>query len=75
MAVGDDTVAMESVLECDQERSALLKREKELVPLLAAEGRCVCVCAVCVCVCVCVHVCVCVCVTYMYMGEVGSVWV
>lgn len=29
--VGDDTVAVESVLECDVERTALLKREKELL--------------------------------------------
>ncbi|KAL5491328.1 hypothetical protein EMCRGX_G016598 [Ephydatia muelleri] len=36
--VGDDTVAVESVLECDEERTALLKREKELVVSLAAEG-------------------------------------
>eukprot|EP00731_Ephydatia_muelleri_P015000 Em0008g720a len=32
------TVAVESVLECDEERTALLKREKELVVSLAAEG-------------------------------------
>ena len=31
--VGDDTVAVESVLECDMERTALLKREKELLAL------------------------------------------
>ena len=31
--VGDDTVAVESVLECDEERTALLKREKELLSL------------------------------------------
>jgi ATP-binding cassette subfamily F protein 3 len=29
--VGDDTVAVESVLECDVERTALLKREHELL--------------------------------------------
>ena len=29
--VGDDTVAVESVLECDVERTTLLKREKELL--------------------------------------------
>ncbi len=29
--VGDDTTAVESVLESDEERSRLLKREKELV--------------------------------------------
>ena len=42
--VGDDTIAVESVLECDEERFALLKREKELVALLGAEGRYVLVC-------------------------------
>lgn len=29
--VGDDTSAVDSVLECDQERSRLLRRERELV--------------------------------------------
>ena len=29
--VGDDTVAVDSVLECDMERNALLKRESELL--------------------------------------------
>lgn len=31
--VGDDTVAVESVLECDMERTALLKRERDLLAL------------------------------------------
>ena len=29
--VGDETTAVDSVLECDQERTKLLRREKELV--------------------------------------------
>ena len=29
--VGDDTTALDSVLECDEERSHLLKMEQELV--------------------------------------------
>lgn len=29
--MGDETTAVDSVLECDQERTKLLRREKELI--------------------------------------------
>lgn len=34
--VGDDTIALDSVLECDTVRSNLLKREKEINALINA---------------------------------------
>lgn len=34
---GDDTLAIDSVLECDEKRSSLLKREKEINEKLHSE--------------------------------------
>ena len=36
--VGDDTLALQSVLECDEERERLLKRERELLAKSATDG-------------------------------------
>ena len=36
--VGDDTLALQSVLECDEEREKLLKRERELLAKSSADG-------------------------------------
>ena len=36
--VGDDTLALQSVLECDEERERLLKRERELLTKSATDG-------------------------------------
>ena len=36
--VGDDTLALQSVLECDEEREKLLKRERELLTKSSADG-------------------------------------
>jgi ATP-binding cassette subfamily F protein 3 len=33
---GDDTIALESVLECDEERNSLLKEEKEIALRLSS---------------------------------------
>lgn len=37
--VGDDTPAIQAVLECDQEREELLREEAELLKILQASGR------------------------------------
>ena len=36
--VGDDTPALQSVLECDEEREKLLRRERELLAGTQSEG-------------------------------------
>ena len=36
--VGDDTLALQSVLECDEERERLLKRERELLAKSSVDG-------------------------------------
>ena len=36
--VGDDTLALQSVLECDEEREKLLKRERELLAKSSVDG-------------------------------------
>ena len=36
--VGDDTLALQSVLECDEEREKLLKREREMLAKSSADG-------------------------------------
>ena len=36
--VGDGTLALQSVLECDEERERLLKRERELLAKSSVDG-------------------------------------
>lgn len=36
--VGNDTIALDSVLECDEKRQGLLNEEKKLTELMGANG-------------------------------------